>query len=193
MDERIAEAPAEIDPEIIDDFEEFVEQFSKESHRAIIILGGAKIDEQLQRLLSATFVESIGREDELLEGDSPLSSFSARIITCYRLGLINKDFFNMLHLLRKIRNDFAHKVKIRIDQPPNRDKVHSFIDVIKVTETFSDVKSVYFPDSDDLVTDFIISICVLVLLIEKKIQNAQRYNGFNALTLDIPKNDHGNL
>jgi len=39
-----------------------------------------------------------------------LGTFSARIDAAYCLGLLSKDENRDLHLIRKIRNDFAHKL-----------------------------------------------------------------------------------
>jgi hypothetical protein len=38
----------------------------------------------------------------------PASTFSAKILICYAFGLINKDAFDDLNKIRKIRNKFAH-------------------------------------------------------------------------------------
>jgi DNA-binding MltR family transcriptional regulator len=44
-----------------------------------------------------------------LEHDGPISPFSARIELIYRLGLIHPITHKELHLIRRIRNEFAHK------------------------------------------------------------------------------------
>jgi len=42
--------------------------------------------------------------------NAPLGTFSARIELAYRIGEINATLARALHLIRKIRNDFAHNV-----------------------------------------------------------------------------------
>ena len=58
-------------------------------------------------------VEDTKKVEELLGGDdgseAPLSSFSARIKTAYCLGLVTKQEFDDLNLIRRIRNRFAHR------------------------------------------------------------------------------------
>src|SRR2546425_6922070 len=86
-------------------------EFSKESDRAAVILVGALFDSALTQLLRTALVASPTSDDDLLDGaNAPLSTFSARINTSYRIGLISKQFCRDLHLIRSIRNQFAHNV-----------------------------------------------------------------------------------
>jgi hypothetical protein len=90
-------------------FEEFFNDFKAESDRAAVILGAARIDLGLYHLLQHTLPPNTSRSDELLEGDSPSPTFSLRINICYRLGLIDAELTRSLHLIRRIRNIFAHE------------------------------------------------------------------------------------
>jgi len=77
------------------EFEAFYEEFVSDSDRAAVVLGAAKIDDILARILSARLVRCVDeKSDELLNA--------------FRLGLISKEFRRSLHLIRKIRNTFAH-------------------------------------------------------------------------------------
>jgi DNA-binding MltR family transcriptional regulator len=80
--------------------------FIKESERGCALIGAALIDEGLANLFRAVFVP--GTADELLKPERPLSSLSARTRTAYALGLINRQNFQDIELVRKIRNDAAH-------------------------------------------------------------------------------------
>ncbi len=91
-------------------FTAFIEEFIAESDRACVVLGCAKIDALLCSLLDRYFLPHPGSEDDLLEGDSPLSTFSSRIKICFRLGLIDQHFAKLLHILRRLRNAFAHEI-----------------------------------------------------------------------------------
>tara|TARA_R110002096_G_scaffold92724_1_gene209388 strand:+ start:87 stop:695 length:609 start_codon:yes stop_codon:yes gene_type:complete len=88
----------------------FVKEFSKESDRAAVILGAAKLDILLYQILVATLKPSPTSTDALLDGDSPLSTFSSRINLCHRLGLIDDQLARALNIIRKIRNSFAHEI-----------------------------------------------------------------------------------
>ena len=86
-------------------------EFAKESDRACVILGAALLDSAIETVLKARLVPSPSASDSLFESPSaPLSSFSARIDFAHRIGLISARFARDLHLIRRIRNDFAHNV-----------------------------------------------------------------------------------
>ncbi|MCI5057566.1 MAG: hypothetical protein MRY83_15740 [Flavobacteriales bacterium] len=85
-------------------------EFKSESDRALAILGASAIDHSLGELLERTLIKVSKNQEKLLTSDGPLSSFSSRIEICYRLGIISIKLRNSLHLIRKIRNDFAHNI-----------------------------------------------------------------------------------
>lgn len=112
----------------LDRFKAFVEEFKNESDRAAVILGAAKVDSLLAQILDRHLRPSLSSNDELLDGDSPLSTFSSRINVSYRLGLITADFAKSLHLLRRIRNSFAHEVSgVSLESGPHADRVTSLL------------------------------------------------------------------
>ncbi|MEN6299632.1 MAG: MltR family transcriptional regulator [Anaerolineaceae bacterium] len=71
------------------------------------------MDSVLRELLASFMIEDKKATDELLgreEGsDGPISSFGARIVAAYCLGLISRMEYEDLLLIKKIRNKFAHK------------------------------------------------------------------------------------
>jgi DNA-binding MltR family transcriptional regulator len=90
-------------------FKVFAEEFEKESDRAAVILVSAKLDELLHLALTKKLLPCPTAQDDLLRTDGPISSFSSRITLAHRLGLIDDAFAKTLHLIRRIRNDFAHE------------------------------------------------------------------------------------
>ena len=90
----------------------FSKEFERESDRACVILSVAMLDRALETILKAKLAPTSSSEDELLEGAYvPISNFSARIDLAHRLGLISTSFCRDLHIIRRIRNDFAHNVR----------------------------------------------------------------------------------
>jgi len=87
-------------------------EFQGESDRAAAVLAAAYLDHLLGELIAAAMPARPEEVEELLyqKGNGPLGTFSARIDTSYCLGLLSKDESRDLHLTRKIRNDFAHKL-----------------------------------------------------------------------------------
>ncbi len=79
-----------------------------EHERSLVLSMVAFAEECLCRLLRA-FLRDVKATADLLEGfNAPLGTFSARIKTCYALGLLTETQFQDLELMRKIRNEFAH-------------------------------------------------------------------------------------
>jgi DNA-binding MltR family transcriptional regulator len=90
------------------EFSSFLDDFQKESDRAAAVLGAAYLDERLEQLLRSVFVGTPRFVEELLTGQGGLATFSARISIAYATGLITLPVAQDLHLIRRIRNDFAH-------------------------------------------------------------------------------------
>lgn len=90
-------------------FKNFMNMLGNESDRGCVIVSAAIFDDILTSLLKQKLAPSLEKRDELFEnGSSDFSSFSSRIDLAYRLGLIKGNVRATLHMIRKIRNDFAH-------------------------------------------------------------------------------------
>ena len=83
--------------------------FDRESDRAAAIVAGAMLDEALRALLEARLVQPAKGRSLLNGGNAPLGTYSARIDTAHQLGLISGYLARDLHIIRKIRNEFAHQ------------------------------------------------------------------------------------
>lgn len=108
-----------------DKFDDFADDLLEErSIRPLIIIGASKVDDLLFEILKKSLRPKIAKasdSDELLENDRPLSTFSARTLLCYRLGLIDKTLFAAIDQLRKLRNLCAHQVRFDHEVSPIRD------------------------------------------------------------------------
>ncbi len=90
----------------------FFREFGKETDRAAVILSAAMLEQSLETLLRAYLVPVSGSDDSLFDGAyAPVSSFSAKIDLAYRVGVISTTFCRDLHLIRRIRNEFAHNIE----------------------------------------------------------------------------------
>ncbi|MBX9848016.1 MAG: hypothetical protein K2X64_01880 [Rhodocyclaceae bacterium] len=89
----------------------FLSEFAKESDRAAVIVAASIFDNSLRDLLKQYLVPNASGTDELFDGtNAPLATFSAKIAFAHRLGLISGSFARNLHLIRRIRNEFAHNI-----------------------------------------------------------------------------------
>lgn len=97
------------------DFAAFLEEFNKETERGAALAAAAFLDDLLLRIISA-FLRQTDASSDLLNGfNAPLGSLAARIAASYALGLISDDERDECDLIRKIRNEFAHKVKMSFE------------------------------------------------------------------------------
>jgi hypothetical protein len=105
-------------------FNKFIDEFGKETDRAAVVLGAAKLDLLLYQIIELFLLPAPGGRDELLDTDGPLGTFSSKIHIAYRLGLIDTEFSRTLHRIRKIRNSFAHEVDgCSLESGTHRDRV----------------------------------------------------------------------
>lgn len=84
-------------------------QFDTESDRGAGIVVAAMLEDALRSVLRKRLIPPISEERSILEGDrAPLNTFAAKIDAAFQLGLISRYMARDLHLVRKIRNEFAH-------------------------------------------------------------------------------------
>ncbi len=84
--------------------------YEEKNDRAIAIVGATFLDTLLEHILWAFLADDEKEVKELLRYDQPLGTFSGKIRMVYCLGLIYKPIRDDLHLVRKIRNRFAHEL-----------------------------------------------------------------------------------
>lgn len=88
-----------------------INEFKRETDRAAVILVAAIIDETLNAILKSKLIPLPSASDDLFDGpNAPISTFSSKIDLAYRLGLISNKLCRDIHLIRKIRNSFAHDI-----------------------------------------------------------------------------------
>jgi DNA-binding MltR family transcriptional regulator len=126
----------------------------KQTDRASAIVSSALLEELIERLLIAFFMDHETVKRDLFDGISPLSTMSAKINIAYHLGLLEKNEFEDLKLIKNIRNDFAHsfetinfetqrikdkclQLKMLISTNPPKDAMDS----IKNTKTFFQINT----------------------------------------------------
>jgi len=83
-------------------------QMLQERGRGAVLVGVARVDASLERVLQAVLLPSPSGRDALFQPDRPLGSFGAKISLAHRLGLIDQPVERALQTLRRVRNTFAH-------------------------------------------------------------------------------------
>lgn len=87
---------------------QFRRELSNETDRGAALYAAAHLDGLLEMCLRGFLVDDPQVADSTFNGTAALASFSARIDMAYLTGLVSATVRRELHIIRKIRNDFAH-------------------------------------------------------------------------------------
>lgn len=93
--------------EIIDEIEA---ELKKEGDRSVALIAGAFLEQRLEEAIKALLVKNTHVENQMFKGKGPLATFSAKIDIGLLLGLYEERTAKVLHNVRKVRNEFAHKL-----------------------------------------------------------------------------------
>jgi len=158
-------------------FDEFADELMQERQpRALVILASAQIDYQIKSLLENFLWPKAAKPkeaDELLEGESPLSTFSSRIKICQRLGLIDARLAEALHKLRELRNQAAHWISFGVATAPLRDQLKHLQTLVVPRRSYRLTVARFFDEPS--LTDFqslqalLLTLTVLIETIRTKI------------------------
>jgi hypothetical protein len=97
-----------------------LKELKSQTDRGTAIIAAAVLDDLLHQLLLARFIQlGSERHDSLFDRmGAPLSPFSAKIEMCFAVGAISNTARLTLHLIRDVRNAFAHRIEqIKFDDP----------------------------------------------------------------------------
>lgn len=159
-------------------FDSFADDLLAErSVRPLIIVGASRVDDLLQEILRVFLLPKIApgkSQDELLEGDTPLGTFSARIKMCRRLGLIDETLHRALDRLRTLRNFGAHSISFNDAKSPVREHLAELKNQIVTRRSYNLTRQRYF-DSGQLEAIeewqcLLLTLCVLLELIRDKLK-----------------------
>ena len=92
----------------LDEVLKFNHEFREESDRGCALMAAAYLDEALKQMLASYMVNDKRLIKDLFNGQGPLATFSSRINLAFALGKISNEAKFDLHIIRRIRNDFAH-------------------------------------------------------------------------------------
>jgi len=95
----------------IEEFTDFRNALMYESDRGCVLMSAAFIEDKITQLLKTYMIQDLKKQKDIFEGNGALGTFSSKIDIAFLLGLIPKNILNDLHILRRIRNDFAHNAK----------------------------------------------------------------------------------
>ncbi|NRC24181.1 transcriptional regulator [Pseudomonas aeruginosa] len=111
---------SEIHPHLVG-FIDFLEDFNKETERGATLAAAAMLDEQLGRIIESFLIPNKGSKAMLDGFNAPLGTLSARISASFALGLLSDVEYKECELIRKVRNEFAHQIKVSFKDEKVRD------------------------------------------------------------------------
>ena len=133
-----------------------------ETDRGCALMAAAFIDEQLSLLLKSYFVDDSSVVKVMFKSNGPFSSFESKIDVSYAMGLISFNTRHDIHLLRRIRNEFAH---ISTPMSFEDEKISSRCNELKLQNKSNDSRAR---------GKFTRSMIIIVCIIENSLRKLQR-------------------
>lgn len=150
---------------------------AERSARPLVIIGASKVDHLLSEMLRTFLLPKTAKakdQDELLDGDSPLATFSARIKLCRRLGLIDETLYFALERLRALRNFSAHSISFDYVKSPIREHLAELRRQVASRRSYHWTKERYFDNADfepiEELQCLLLTLCVLLEVIREKVR-----------------------
>jgi hypothetical protein len=95
-----------------------VQEIETQTDRGASIVGAAWVEEELKAAIQSFLEQDKKASDRLFGRSGPLSSFSAKIDLSRLLSIVSPVIASDLHIVREIRNEFAHSVLDRNSMAP---------------------------------------------------------------------------
>jgi len=115
-----------------------------QTDRGAAIVAAAWLDDSMSFALNKYFKQHAESWKRLFEGSGPLATFSAKIDLSRLVGLITNGVRSDLHMIRDVRNEFAHHVahrtaheQLSFETPHIRDKCSALRSVVGDTQTLT--------------------------------------------------------
>lgn len=90
-----------------------IEGLAHDTDRAAAIIAGSIVDVRLTAAIRHRFRRDVKIEGELFRSSGALGSFNAKIDIAYLMGIFSRAAHADAHLIRDIRNSFAHDLSIK--------------------------------------------------------------------------------
>ena len=154
-------------------------QMLQERGRGAVLVGAARVDAALERLLQAVLLPAPGSTDPFFQPDRPLGSFGARITLAARLGLIEPPVEQALQTLRRVRNGFAHSTTTAtLTDPGHADRLFQAYAAARVNSLWLPLERILQqqvggpgePPVEAGLRDYILLITILVAFLEAAAQ-----------------------
>lgn len=113
-------------------------EIERQGDRGAAIMAGSYLEDYFGSAIRAIMVDDKKSINQMFERMGPLATFSAEIEMAYLLKIVEKGDARTMHIIREIRNDFAHDLRpITFDDQSVRDRCKSLCtkdDLIAIRE-----------------------------------------------------------
>ena len=158
-------------------------QMLEERGRGAVLVGVARVDAALERLLQAVMAADTKRDDHLFRPDAPLGSLGAKVALALRLGLIDEAVERSLQTLRRVRNAFAHSTaSASLAESAHASRLAQSYETARTNPLWLPLATVLDrqPDADGrpldpALRDYILLITILVAFLEATAQQLQPF------------------
>ena len=148
-------------------------QMLAERGRGAVLVGAARVDAVLERLIKAVLAPVNPKDDELFKPERPLGSFGAKIALAARLGLIDGAVEKALHTLRRVRNAFAHSSgDVGLTDPAHKTRLADAYTEARSNPLWRPLEQLLVEKGsvDSELRDYILLITILVAFLEATAQ-----------------------
>ena len=147
------------------DYTQMVDLFNGETDRGAAVLAGSYVENFLGIFLRSCMVDA-SLSDKIFGSNGALSTFAQRIDFAQAFGFLPKPLCDDLHLIRKIRNHFAHHPKeAAFTASPVREWT-ALLHAATVVTTTSDGITFRL---DDARTAYLVSVGMVMILANNKL------------------------
>jgi DNA-binding MltR family transcriptional regulator len=102
-------------------------RFTRQADRGTALIATAWVDDCLKACVRAFFRPDNRVANDMLQPEGALGTFASRIKLAYLLDIIDPTAYRDLELLRRIRNEFAHRRSdLRFSSAPIKDRCREF-------------------------------------------------------------------
>ena len=113
MGRSVGKSKRSAQPIIPDEVLEFRASLTPETDRGVALVCAAYLERELETLLRKSFVKAPKVIEHLFESSGSIGTLSSKVDLALATGQIELATHRGLHLIRKIRNEFAHDHKVR--------------------------------------------------------------------------------
>ncbi len=133
---------------------------------SVAIIGAALVDAALERLITTRFISKeanlIGR---IFLNRGPLSDFDSKILVAEAFGIITSRIGHELHILKAVRNAFAHsKMPLSFEYDLiDKELKTSFLMAATMTEITSNGRSITWSNKEK----FLIGVRIMLIMMDE--------------------------